>query len=74
MVRLLIVFEPCVDHGLLLPKQEEVGRRNLTEVLGCFPILEERPVGPDLVFNPVDNQLQSGYSNLSNGLFENLPD
>ena len=70
MVRLLIIVKPCLNHGLLLPKREEVGCFNLTEVSGQFPILEESLVGPDLVFNPVDHQLQSAHSNLSDGLFE----
>ena len=57
-VRLFITVKPCVNHGLLLPKWEDVDHFNLSEISGHFPILRKRLVGPDLVFNPVDHQLQ----------------
>ena len=42
MVRLLITVKPCVKHGRLLPKWEDVGRFNLSEILGYFPMLREK--------------------------------
>ena len=65
MLRLLIVIKPHVDNFFLLPKWEEVFCLHLTEVLGQFPIPEEWPVGSNLEFHPVDYQLQSGDSNIS---------
>ncbi len=38
MVRLLITVKPCVKHGCLLPKREDVGHFNLSEISGHFPI------------------------------------
>ena len=70
MVRLFITVKPCVKHGFLLPKRGDVGHFNLSEILGHFPILRKRLVGPDLVFNPVGHQCQSGHSNLSDRLLE----
>ena len=72
MVRLFITVKPCVKHGRLLPKREDVGHFNLSEISGHFPILGKRLVGPDLVFNPVGHQFQSCHSNLSNRLLEVL--
>ena len=41
MVRLFITVKPCVKHGRLLPKREDVGRFNLSES-GHFPVLREK--------------------------------
>ncbi len=47
-----------------------MSRLDFAEVTVCFPTWDEWLVGPNLVFNPVDHQLQSRDGYLGNWLLE----